>query len=210
MLDLGSGEGFGAAILAESAEHVLGVDIDERTVEHSRLNYAAPNLEFQLGTALDLSRHETGAFGAVVAFEIIEHVREQEQVLTEIARVLDDDGILVISTPDRRLYSEVSGNPNPFHERELGLEEFIELLENHFSNVASWGQRTVTGSHMNLLSRASNEGEGLDLETSSSNALTTSGASPVIQLRSTASRWPRRRHCPQPLQARRSPTAVLS
>ena len=39
VLDLGSGEGFGAAILAGSAEHVVGVDVDERTVEHSKLNY---------------------------------------------------------------------------------------------------------------------------------------------------------------------------
>ena len=157
VLDLGSGEGFGAAILAESAEHVVGVDLDERTVEHSKLNYAAANLEFHVGTAIDLSSHETGSFGAVVAFEIIEHVREQEQVLAEIARLLADDGILVISTPDRRLYSEVSGQHNPFHERELGLEEFIELLGAHFPHVATWGQRTITGSHMNALESASHK-----------------------------------------------------
>ena len=162
VLDLGSGEGFGAAILAESAAHVVGVDIDERTVEHSRLNYAADNLEFHLGTALDLSSHETGSFGAVVAFEIIEHVQDQGQVLAEVARVLADDGLLVISTPDRRLYSEASGQRNPFHERELGLEEFLELLGTHFPHVAAWGQRTITGSHMNALDPASREGSVSD------------------------------------------------
>jgi GT2 family glycosyltransferase/SAM-dependent methyltransferase/glycosyltransferase involved in cell wall biosynthesis len=149
VLDLGSGEGFGAAILAESASHVVGVDIDARTVEHSRLNYATANLEFQTGSALDLSSYDAGSFDAVVAFEIIEHVRDQERVLTEIGRVLADDGILVMSTPDRRLYSEASGNHNPFHEHELGLEEFGELLEVHFPHVAIWGQRTITGSHIN-------------------------------------------------------------
>ncbi len=158
VLDLGSGEGFGTAILAESAEQVVGVDLDERTVEHSRLNYAAANLEFHVGTAIDLSSYETGSFGAVVAFEIIEHVREQERVLVEIARLLADDGILVISTPDRRLYSEVSEQHNPFHERELGFEEFIELLGAHFPHVATWGQRTITGSHMNTLDGASSKG----------------------------------------------------
>jgi O-antigen biosynthesis protein len=152
VLDLGSGEGFGSATLAEVAEHVVGVDIDKRTVEHSKLNYGAPNLEFHVGSALDLTMYETGSFEAVVAFEIIEHVREQEQVLTEITRLLADDGVLVISTPDRRTYSEASGNINPFHERELGLEEFGELLKEHFPHVASWGQRTITGSHMNPLS----------------------------------------------------------
>ncbi len=158
VLDLGSGEGFGAAILAESAAHVVGVDLDERTVEHSKLNYAAANLEFHIGTAIDLSPYQTGSFGAVVAFEIIEHLREQEQVLTEVSRLLADDGILVISTPDRRLYSEVSGQHNPFHERELGLEEFVELLGAHFPHVATWGQRTITGSHIGALRSASGKG----------------------------------------------------
>ena len=88
VLDLGSGEGFGAALLADTATAVVGVDIDERTVEHSRANYAAPNLEFRVGSATDLSEFEDGSFGAVVAFEMIEHVAEHERVLAEIARVL--------------------------------------------------------------------------------------------------------------------------
>lgn len=159
VLDLGSGEGFGAAILSESAERVVGVDVDGRTVEHSRLNYAAPNLEFHVGTALDLSAYEAGSFGAVVAFEIIEHVQDQQRVLAEIARVLTDDGVLVISTPDRRLYSEASGQRNPFHERELSLDEFVELLTEHFPHVTTRGQRTITGSHMSTPGGVSKESE---------------------------------------------------
>jgi GT2 family glycosyltransferase/glycosyltransferase involved in cell wall biosynthesis/SAM-dependent methyltransferase len=159
VLDLGSGEGFGAALLSESAAHVVGVDVDELTVEHSRLNYASPNLEFEVGTAVDLSAFEDGSFGAVVAFEIIEHVREHERVLAEVVRVLGDDGILVISTPDRRMYERARSEPNPFHERELALEEFLELLGASFPHVASWGQRTITGSHLNPLTPDA-EGKG--------------------------------------------------
>ncbi len=61
VLDLGSGEGFGAAILAGSATHVVGLDVDGLTVVHSRLNYGAANLEFRVGTALNLSAFEDGA-----------------------------------------------------------------------------------------------------------------------------------------------------
>jgi GT2 family glycosyltransferase/SAM-dependent methyltransferase/glycosyltransferase involved in cell wall biosynthesis len=151
VLDLGSGEGFGAAILARSAEHVVGLDVDELTVEHSRLNYAGASLEFELGTALDLTAYEDGAFDAVVAFEMIEHVSEQELVLAEIARVLGKDGILIMSTPDRRMYAQSKAEPNPFHERELVIDEFLELLGRHFAHLAAWGQRTITGSHLNPL-----------------------------------------------------------
>ncbi len=118
-----------------------------------------PNLEFCVGTALDLSAYEAGSFGAVVAFEVIEHVKDQERVLREVERVLADDGLLIISTPDRRLYSEVTGQRNPFHERELALEEFRELLSAAFPYMATWGQRTITGSHMNLLEGGSSSGD---------------------------------------------------
>ncbi|HEY7829696.1 MAG TPA: glycosyltransferase [Solirubrobacteraceae bacterium] len=165
VLDLGSGEGFGAAILADSATHVVGIDVDERTVEHSRLNYASADIEFHKGTALDLSAFADGSFGAVVAFEIIEHVQQQQQVLAEVARVLGDEGILVISTPDRRLYSEASHQHNPFHERELALEEFMELLGEHFPHVGAWGQRTITGSHLHALGEVMGAHEGASAET---------------------------------------------
>ena len=73
VLDLGSGEGFVAGMLAERAATVTGVDIDERTVDHARLNYEAPNVKFRVGSAADLSDFAEDAFDAVVAFEVIEH-----------------------------------------------------------------------------------------------------------------------------------------
>jgi O-antigen biosynthesis protein len=154
VLDLGSGEGFGAALLSESAAHVVGVDIDEQTIDHSRLNYAGPNLEFELGSALDLTAFEDASFGAVVAFEIVEHVVDHDRVLLEVARILSDDGILVMSTPDRRMYSDARTDANPFHKRELTFDEFKDLLGEHFAHVALWGQRTITGSHLDPLDPA--------------------------------------------------------
>jgi GT2 family glycosyltransferase/SAM-dependent methyltransferase/glycosyltransferase involved in cell wall biosynthesis len=157
VLDLGSGEGFGAAILSEAASEIVGVDLDERTVEHATLNWSSESISFLQGSALDLSAFEDGSFDAVVAFEIVEHVDDQGRMLAEIDRVLSDDGILIISTPDRRLYSEASGQKNPFHERELTHEEFSSLLESAFAKTAIWGQRTITGSHLGAIDLASDE-----------------------------------------------------
>ena len=154
VLDLASGEGFGAALLADSAQHVTGVDIDERTVQHSALNYGSDKIDFQVADATDLSRFADGSFGAVVAFEMIEHVYEQERVLEEIARVLEPDGLLVISTPDRRAYSDTSWSHNPFHVRELDLDSFATLMGRTFGQVAIWGQRTITGSVLAALNGA--------------------------------------------------------
>jgi SAM-dependent methyltransferase len=160
VLDLGSGEGFGAAILASSAAAVTGVDVDDRAVEHARASYAGPNLRFESASALDLSGFEPGSFDVVVAFEMIEHVDDHEQLMSELTRVLSDDGVLVVSTPDKDLYSEAAGQTNAFHEHELTRAEFEELLRTRFDHVAIWGQRTVTGSLLTALDRDQRAGGG--------------------------------------------------
>lgn len=151
VLDLGSGEGFGAAILADVATDVVGVDIDPAAVEHSQVNYARPGLTFQAASATDLSLFEPGTFDVVVAFEVIEHLAEQEQVMTEIRRVLREDGTLIISTPDREVSTASSGNQNPFHVQELSAEEFASLIGAHFEHVRLFGQSMVEGSQINAL-----------------------------------------------------------
>ena len=151
VLDLASGEGFGAAILARSAESVTGIEIDQRTVDHSSLNYGSEWISFTLGDAQDLSAFPDASFGAVVAFEMIEHVPDQERVLGEAARVLTPDGLLIISTPERRAYSGGESRNNPFHVKELDLGEFRALLGAYFEHAVVWGQRTITGSALSAL-----------------------------------------------------------
>jgi 2-polyprenyl-3-methyl-5-hydroxy-6-metoxy-1,4-benzoquinol methylase len=109
VLDLGCGEGFGAALLADVAESVTGIDVDARTVEHARLNYGGPGLDFRVASATDLADFPDDSFEAVAAFEIIEHVDDQAALMSEVARVLAPGGLVVASTPDRRAYSEATG-----------------------------------------------------------------------------------------------------
>jgi len=47
VLDLACGEGYGSYILSKSAEHVVGVDIDELTIKHASCKYIRDNLEFK-------------------------------------------------------------------------------------------------------------------------------------------------------------------
>ena len=152
VLDLGSGEGYGSAILASSgAASVVGVDVDERAVEHARLSYSAPNLSFETGDALDLGGHDPAAFDLVVAFEVIEHVDDPARLLDRVAELLDPAGVLVVSTPDRLVYGEARERENPFHRHELTEPELRELLGERFPNVALWGQRASTGSRIAAL-----------------------------------------------------------
>jgi GT2 family glycosyltransferase/SAM-dependent methyltransferase/glycosyltransferase involved in cell wall biosynthesis len=150
VLDLGSGEGFGAALIARGAQSVLGIDIDERAVKHAELNYASDSLSFAFGSAQALGEVAGGSFDVVVAFEVIEHIAEQEEVLAEVKRVLTPDGMLILSTPDRAAYREAREEPNPFHERELDQSELRTLLGG-FANVELLGQHAMAGSRIEAL-----------------------------------------------------------
>jgi O-antigen biosynthesis protein len=148
VLDLGCGEGYGSAILAGSAESVRGIDVDARAVEHARLNYVAPNLSFGEGDATDLGALGRDAFDMVVAFEVIEHLEEHDELLDRVREVLSPDGLLVLSTPDRGAYAQAREEPNPHHARELSEAELRELLGERFEHVGIWGQRATSGSRI--------------------------------------------------------------
>ncbi|HEY6986037.1 MAG TPA: class I SAM-dependent methyltransferase, partial [Rhodanobacteraceae bacterium] len=135
VLDAACGEGYGSALLADVAAEVVGVDIDAASVAHARERYRAhSNLQFVEGdaTALDFPADR---FDLVVCCETLEHVAAQERLIAGFARVLTTDGLLVVSSPDRHMYSEVSGFRNEFHVRELYRDELLALLSPHFPAI---------------------------------------------------------------------------
>ena len=158
VLDLGSGEGYGSAILAERAKSVLGVELDPQAVAHARLNYARDNLVFRESSILELSDLLDASFDLVICYEVIEHIVEHEELLTLVRRVLAPGGVFVVSTPDREIYSEAHDYHNPFHTKELSRAEFADLLSRHFSHHAMWSQSLALGSVLRHLSGTTSSG----------------------------------------------------
>jgi 2-polyprenyl-3-methyl-5-hydroxy-6-metoxy-1,4-benzoquinol methylase len=167
VLDFGCGTGYGAALMAESAAHVTGLDIDASALEWARAAHRAPNLDF-------VRRDDLGAglpdksFDLVTCFEMIEHVDHatQQQAVASMARLLRDDGVLLISTPNPEM-TKLYG-ANPYHIREMSEVEFRELLCPVFAEVQILRQRVRPGVTFNgaaegrVLSPAAldNAGEG--------------------------------------------------
>ena len=154
VLDVASGEGYGAALLAQVARSVVGVELVPEVVCHATKSYPAPNLWFLAGDARDLP-FTAGAVDVVVSFETIEHMVEQDRFLAEVRRVLRPGGLLIVSTPDRDTYSPSDAPANPYHRRELSKAEFIDLLRGSFDHVACLNQRPMMGSAMLLEGEAS-------------------------------------------------------
>nr|WP_294562402.1 methyltransferase domain-containing protein [uncultured Rhodopila sp.] len=147
VLDVASGEGYGTALLAGVARRAVGVEIDAAAVAHARASYTGSNLEFLQGDAVALPLDDA-AFDVVVSFETLEHLRDQWAFLTEIRRVLRPGGVLVISTPDRDVYSALGQPVNRYHVLELTRPEFATLLNHFFVHHRMLKQRPLLGSVM--------------------------------------------------------------
>ena len=67
-------------------------------------------------------------------------------MIQEVKRVLKEDGILIISSPNKLNYSDKPNYNNPFHIKELYTEEFLVLLKKYFKHVELHGQNIISGS----------------------------------------------------------------
>jgi SAM-dependent methyltransferase len=146
VLDIACGEGYGSYLLAQVAKDVTGVDIDIETVDHAKRKYKdrLPNLQFLVGSATALSE-DFENYDVVVSFETLEHVEAQDQMISGLRKVLKPDGLLIISTPDKHTYGKRDPN-NPFHVKELQLDELNHLLSSHFAYTRILGQKFIFGS----------------------------------------------------------------
>jgi GT2 family glycosyltransferase/2-polyprenyl-3-methyl-5-hydroxy-6-metoxy-1,4-benzoquinol methylase/glycosyltransferase involved in cell wall biosynthesis/archaellum component FlaC len=141
VLDAGCGEGYGTGLLAGSAARVAGVDISTEAAAHARGAYKRQNLEYLVGSVSALP-FQAGSFDVVVCFEVIEHLDEDHQCafLREARRVLNAEGILVISTPNKKVYTDLTGRHNRFHKKEFHVDEFESFLRSAFPHVLLFGQ----------------------------------------------------------------------
>lgn len=130
VLDAGCGAGYGAEALAKAgAKKVFGVDIAPNSIQYCRENYSRQNLTFKIGDAARLDFRDN-FFDLIVAFETIEHIKDYRQAISEFYRVLKPGGKLIISTPNKAVYSPGTKKPfYPFHFHEFYLEELQKMLE---------------------------------------------------------------------------------
>jgi len=131
VLDVACGSGYGSQMLGKAgAGSVTGVDISEKAVAYANQKYKEKNTSFVVadGTKLPFDNNQ---FDVVVSFETIEHLEDHVAFVEQINRVLKQDGLLIISSPNKDVYPE----GNEFHFKELTEQEFANALKKHFRNI---------------------------------------------------------------------------
>ena len=144
VLDAACGEGYGSALLADAAEEVLGLDISPQAIAHARARYGTrANLRFDVADCTALDHLPSASFDLIASFETLEHVEAQERMLDGFARLLKPGGLLLVSTPDKRNYSDIPGTVNEYHVRELYRDQFETLLASRFAAHCLFGQKLL-------------------------------------------------------------------
>lgn len=147
VLDYGCGTGYGTQRLADSVEHIVGVDIAEDAIAYAREHYLPPKplalpLEYQQIHPVETAPlpFDDASFDTVLSFQVIEHVPSVENYLSDIRRVLKPGGTFVCATPDRRWRLLRGQRPfNRFHHDEWDPEGVASLLAPHFPETEFYG-----------------------------------------------------------------------
>jgi SAM-dependent methyltransferase len=135
VLDAGCGNGYGLRMLAAAGPaRLVGVDLSAEAVTRAQQE-AAGAAEVVEGDVHDLPFGDE-SFDVAVCFEVIEHVERQDEVLRELRRVLRPHGTLLISSPNRDVYTP----GNPHHVHEFLPEELEAALEASFRDVRLYQQ----------------------------------------------------------------------
>jgi len=141
VLDAGAGKGYGAYHLAKvgGARRVVGVDLDDKSLRYAVSAYQIPGVSFQK-MDVTATAFRPSCFDVVVCFETLEHLPAAKtgQFMREIVRVLKPDGVFVISTPNRPVYSAISKTAG--HINEMSFDELRSILKTYFKESAFYYQ----------------------------------------------------------------------
>ena len=129
LLDVGCGEGMLVQRWAQRIGdgRVVGIDLEEESIQAGWAEHAAPNLEYRI----------------VSAVEVLEHVPDPQLTLTEMARC--SSAHLLVSVPREPLWRMLNvargayvrdlGN-TPGHLNHFSARAFVQLLAHHGDVVA--------------------------------------------------------------------------
>lgn len=133
VLEIGCGDGYGANYINRKDIRFEAIDISSEAVNIAKSKYK--NIKFKSFNGVDYN-YPDNTFDLIISFQVIEHVNDVNLYLSQIKRILKPNGILVITTPDRRYRLADEQKPwNPFHLREYDIKTYKKDIQNIFPNT---------------------------------------------------------------------------
>ncbi|MFH7026623.1 MAG: bifunctional 2-polyprenyl-6-hydroxyphenol methylase/3-demethylubiquinol 3-O-methyltransferase UbiG [Heteroscytonema crispum UTEX LB 1556] len=108
VLDIGCGGGLACESVAKLKANVSGIDLSLNSIknaqEHAKKSHL--KIDYSWGTAESLPYKEN-TFDVVLCFDVLEHVFDWKQVISEAYRVLKKDGLFLFDTINRTFKSKL-------------------------------------------------------------------------------------------------------
>ena len=95
VLELATGPGLIAKNIASSAKTIVATDFAAKMIETAKKSFTPSNVTFEVADATDL-RFKDNSFYVVIIANALHIIPNPEKALSEINRVLGDNGILVV------------------------------------------------------------------------------------------------------------------
>lgn len=133
LLDVGCGEGVLVHrwALSMPQARLVGIDLEEESIQAGWAEHEAPNLEYRTMPAEDLPFAEN-EFELASAIEVLEHVPDPEHTLAEMARCASRH--LLVSVPREPLWRMLN----------MARGAYIGQLGNTPGHLTHWSKRSFT------------------------------------------------------------------
>lgn len=144
ILDIACGTGYGLSILKPKAKFIIGVDNNfETTIKAKRQN--TNDIQFLCGNGPALP-FANESFEVITSFETLEHLHEREEFLSELKRILVQNGLLILSTPNANYTNPINDIPsNPYHVIEYTQDRLKFEISKSFTIKTIIGQTLFSG-----------------------------------------------------------------
>jgi protein-L-isoaspartate O-methyltransferase len=140
VMEVGSGDGIGLGLVAQTVNHIHAVDWDPRLLDGNarRLKHLR-NVTYVLA---DLNKESPNLkVDAAYWVDVLEHLdtATESTVIENILRCLPDDGVLITGTPNKAAHQYGSPQSKALHINQKTMEELQALMQRYFRNVFMFG-----------------------------------------------------------------------
>lgn len=132
-LEIGCGEGYGISVYKDKVSELSLIDKSS-----GNLNYISkqfPDVKIHPETIPPIQFLDDSSYDSIISFQVIEHLKQQEEFIKELHRLLKTNGKAYITTPNK----SKTIVRNPWHYKEFNLQELKLLLKTYFTKVRILG-----------------------------------------------------------------------
>lgn len=132
VLEVGCGDGYGAPIVLQEVESLVGVDYEQDAIDHAKADRASFFVH-------DITKAPVpGVFDAAYSLDVIEHLAGSQVFMDNICASLCRDGVLIVGTPNATAAQYGSPLSQAGHINLQSADSLRDLMAARFKNVFSF------------------------------------------------------------------------